>query len=232
MAVLALIFTAGSRGMAAPAPSETAREITARSNAYRARHGLHALRSDPTLASAALAFADYMARTNRYGHDADGRQPVERAKAAGYSHCKLAENIAWHVSSGGISSAALADAFVQGWIDSPSHRRNLLGAEATDVAIAVAHSAASGRWYAVQMLGRPASLRTRLELSNASQLIVRYRVDGQAFVLAPGVKRWHERCVAARVEVELPGAREPAVLNTESGARFRINASGELRQLR
>ncbi len=232
LVIVALLFSSSALNAATPKPGETAREMVERSNAFRAGHGLSAVQPDPALSRAARAFADYMAQTDHYGHEADGRRPVQRAQAAGYVHCQVAENIAWHFSPRGISGSALAENFVQGWINSPPHRRNLLATEATDMAIAVARSASSGRWYAVQMLGRPASLRTRLQLINAGRQGVRYRVDGRAFVLAPGARHWHEQCVAARVEVDLPGAGGTTVLNTEKSARFQIERNGGLRQLR
>ena len=227
-----LVFGCSLAFAATPATDNTIREMVDRSNAFRTRQGLAVMQPSPELARAARSFADYMASTDRYGHEADGRQPAQRTEAAGYAHCTVAENIAWHASPTGIKSSALAETFVQGWIESPPHRRNLLAPEVTDIAIAVAHSAASGRWYAVQLLGRPASLLMRVELGNAGRQDVRYRLDGQAFLLAPGATRWHERCVAMRVEVQLPGARAPTVLNVEETARFRIDSKGNLRQLR
>lgn len=231
VAIATLLFSGSTPRAATPASGEAAREMVHLSNSFRSREGLPALRPDRALAHAARTFAEYMSQTDRYGHDADGRQPVQRAEQAGYVYCTVAENIAWHLSSRGISHSALAQTFVQGWIESPPHRRNLLAPEVTDIAIAVAQSTGSGRWYAVQMLGRPASLRARLELSNASRQGIRYRVDGRAFSLASGSKRWHEWCAAPRVEVDLPGALGPTALNLNGGARFQVDNEGQLRQL-
>ena len=170
--VVAVLYGLRALNAATPATGDTARAMVDRSNAIRARQGLSAVQTDLALARAARDFAQYMAQTDRYGHEADGRQPIQRAQAAGYVHCQVAENIAWHSSPRRISGSALAETFVQERIESPPHRRNILSPEATEIAIAiaiaiaVAHSEASGRWYAVQMPGRPASLRTRLELAD------------------------------------------------------------------
>jgi uncharacterized protein YkwD len=44
-------------------------------------------------------FADYMARTDEYGHHADGRSPMERARRQGYAPCIVSENIAYRYTS-------------------------------------------------------------------------------------------------------------------------------------
>ena len=225
-AAVALLLASAALHAAQPVLPDTEREMVERSNAFRALQGLPALQPDPALTRAARAFAAFMAQTDRYGHEADGRQPVQRAQAGGYVHCMVAENIGWQFHSGGFASSPLARAFVQGWIDSPPHRRNLLAPDATDIAIAVARSAASGRYYAVQMLGRPAALRTRFELSNHSRQDVRYTVGGQPFPLPPGATRRHEQCTAAAGVVERPG-RGPATLQPPANGRYRIDEAGD-----
>ncbi|HYJ97986.1 MAG TPA: CAP domain-containing protein, partial [Burkholderiaceae bacterium] len=73
---------------------EVTRKLQQRSNELRAASGWKPLASEPRLTAAAARFAQYMAETDRYGHEVDGRQPAERAKAQGYDHCLTAENIA------------------------------------------------------------------------------------------------------------------------------------------
>lgn len=96
-----------------------------------------------------------MAKTDKYGHTADGRQSSERARSHGYDYAVLAENIAYQYSSAGFTPVELARRFTKGWGESPSHRKNILTAEITEIGVAVARSAASGRYYAVELLGRP-----------------------------------------------------------------------------
>lgn len=124
-------------------------------NAFRGQEGLDSVRPDRALAKAAQDFADYMARTDRYGHTADGRNPADRARGQGYGYCLLAENIAYQYNSAGFRTAELARGFVEGWKHSPGHRKNMLEPAVTDTAVAVAHSEKSGRYYAVQMFGQP-----------------------------------------------------------------------------
>lgn len=51
----------------------------------------------------------------------------------------------------------LASRYFEGWKKSPGHRRNMLEASVTDTAVAVARSARTGRYYAVQLFGRTAA---------------------------------------------------------------------------
>ena len=99
-------------------------------------------------------FAAFMARTGKYGHEADDRTPGERAHRHGYDWCRVSENISYQFSSEDFETAELARRLVEGWKRSPGHRRNMLDDKVTETAVAVA-SAGSGKYYAVQMFGRP-----------------------------------------------------------------------------
>src|SRR5438270_9327440 len=61
-------------------------------NAFRQDEKIAVLSWNPQLAAAAQAFAEFMARTGRYGHDVDGRQPSQRAEQHGYRYCIVDEN--------------------------------------------------------------------------------------------------------------------------------------------
>lgn len=215
----------------APSVPDTERGMVERSNTFRAQHGLPALRPQADLSRAALAFAQYMARTDRYGHAADGQQPDERVLAAGYAHCMVAENIAWQYRSNGFSAEALTGSFVDGWINSPLHRRNLLATEAMDIGVAVARSESSARWYAVQLLARPAAMRMRFELSNLSAQPLRYEFDGREFPLPPGVTRWHESCSSKPIEIRATDGTEPLQLQPRAGQHYRIGMDPGQRKL-
>lgn len=144
--------------VALPRQADVARavhEVVARGNDFRRAHGRPPLASDAALGSAALEFAAFMARSARYGHRADGRTPEQRVEAHGYAWCVVGENIGFVVSAAGFATGELARRFVQGWIDSPGHRRNLLDAEAVDTGVAIARARGEERYYAVQLFGRP-----------------------------------------------------------------------------
>jgi uncharacterized protein YkwD len=117
-----------------PDLSTAERLVIATTNEFRAGQRLAPTKPDPKLAAAARDFAAYMARTDRYGHEADGRSPPDRAHAHGYAYCTVAENIAFLQNAAGYSSEALASGAFDGWKQSPQHRRNMLEPEVDDTA--------------------------------------------------------------------------------------------------
>lgn len=228
LSLLVSILGLGATAPAVSAPAEkqpqlsqAERLVVERSNAFRQAQGVTPIAPDRTLTAAAQAFAAYMARTDNYGHEADGREPSERAQAQGYRYCMVAENIAMQYSSLGFDTEELAQGLVQGWIDSPGHRHNLLAPEATDIGVGLARSPSSGRYYAVQMFGRPARLLLKFSLSNRSRVAVNYQLDDKRFALPPGMTRTHEQCTAPALSVSLPG-QDPAALKPVNGTRYRI----------
>lgn len=207
-----------------PDPPEVMRRIIDRANEFRRSQGRAPLAPEPQLDAAARGFVAYLASTDRFGHDADGRTPSQRAGAVGYAWCMVAENLALEGDSRGFESAELANRLVDGWIRSEGHRRNLLSADATQTGVAIAHSTRSDRWYAVQMFGRPASERVTFEIVNRSGTTVSWRIGDQRVDLPAGTIRTDETCDAADAEVSLPG-RTPMRLQPRGGTRLRIEAT-------
>jgi uncharacterized protein YkwD len=84
-----------------------------------------------TLNRAALLHAQDMARNSHFEHHGtDGSTPAERATRVGYRWRHVAENIA--------AGAPTAAAVVEGWIKSPGHCANIMGAEYREMGIAYA----------------------------------------------------------------------------------------------
>lgn len=209
-----------------PSAAEVQRSIVEQTNRFRATQGLPPLRDAPLLARTAQDFAAFMARTDRYGHEADGRTPAERARAQGYDFCLVAENIAYEFSSAGFATRELAQNFVRGWENSPPHRANMMDPAAAETGVAVAQSRTTRRYYAVQMFGRAMADALRFELANTSPTVVSYRVDGERYSLPPRTTRTHRVCRAPQVDVQLPGQREPQVLRPADGQRYVVTADG------
>lgn len=203
----------------APDLGAAAKQAVERTNEFRREQNLEPLEADDALSSSAQAFAEYMARTGNYGHQADGRTPAERAKAHGYEYCSVAENIAWVSSRRAFLTAQLARGFVEGWKNSPEHRRNMLRPELTQTGVAIAR-AGNGRYYAVQMLGRPASQSVRFQIENRSGTAVKYELGGREFTLPARVTRTHKQCSEARIALHLP--RGSQTLRAGDGARLEI----------
>lgn len=132
---------AGDKLLAAVAP---ARNVSAESlavqltNAQRALHGCSALRVDSRLRTAARAHSKDMRVRHYFEHNSlDGRTPWDRIKAAGYS-TPGAENIAMGYAS--------AKAVVDGWMNSPGHRANILNCSLKAIGIGVEYGT-GGPWW-------------------------------------------------------------------------------------
>ncbi|MED5622078.1 CAP domain-containing protein [Ideonella sp. BN130291] len=207
------------------------RAIIEQTNRFREANGLRPTTPAPELNDAARQFAQFMARTTRYGHEADGRQPSDRAMAAGYEFCLIAENIAYEYSSAGFQGAQLASRLATGWEQSPPHRHNMLDPDARETGVAVVHSSVNGHYYAVQMFGRRMTQAIRFRLGNTAPVAVDYQLQGKRYTLPTGVTRTHQVCRAPAVELRLPGEREAVTVRPADGERYlveRAGASGRL----
>jgi uncharacterized protein YkwD len=179
------------------------RDLFELTNEFREKQRHPKLAWNKNLWKAAAYLAAYMARTDKYGHEADGNTPAQRLAAVGYEFCLEAENIAYQVKPAGISTGELAHKFFVTWRDSPRHRANMLDPDLTEVGIAIGYSPASKRYYAVQNFGRPQSAAIGFVVTNRTEDAVWYTVQtnrGQANVqaepieLPPRSKMWHEAC--------------------------------------
>jgi len=183
-------------------------------NRFRASESLPVLRTNPDLEKAARDFARYMARTGKFDHEAGGTTPASRAKAAGYDLCFIAENIARHYSGAGFSTPELAGHLVEGWKQSPGHRKNMLAPAAMETGVAIAHRRHDGDedYYSVQLFGRPQSASVRFEVRNTGESTVKYRVGERDYSLAPRYWRTHTLCEPSALRFDKPRAAsfEPA----------------------
>jgi uncharacterized protein YkwD len=203
---------------------QVASRIVKLANDARSAQGRRAVKASVPLAAAARYFADYLATNDQLGHEADGATPAERAKRHGYDYCLMLENIAFEFHSAGFTGDALARQFVEGWLASAGHRTNLLDPDATETGVAVMRSERSGRYYAVQMLGRPRSQSLQFQVANRSGTTVQYRIGERRFALAPLQTRTHEECRAA--ELKADGAGKSAGFIPAAGDRFVVTRSG------
>jgi uncharacterized protein YkwD len=201
-------------------------EVTAlvvrRVNALREAERSAPLAIERRLMATAEDFAGYMARTDRYGHQADGSRPAERAGKRGYDYCIVSENIAYQFSSAGFTTDELAARLVQGWRDSVGHRRNLLDPDVTETGVAVARSEQTGHYYAVQLFGRPKALSTAFRISNESDATIQYETGGRSFSLPPRFARSHEQCRGVELVLLWPDRPERTRLRPTNGDRYAI----------
>ena len=177
-------------------------------NSVRAREKLGPVAPDKALAAAARAFAAYLAKTNTFSHTAGGKQPSERAAATGYQHCQIAENLALSSDSRGFEARALAKDTMEGWLNSPGHRANLLAPYVTDIGVAVALVPDKDPKYVmVQLVGRPQSLATEFQISNATKMSVRYSLASESHSIEPGMGVKHTICQPKTIAFETAGGK-------------------------
>jgi uncharacterized protein YkwD len=217
-----------------PDHAEVATRIMALTNQFREQEKLEKVEIDkPQLRKAAQYFADYMARTSRFGHNADGATPADRTKKFGYAYCIVAENIAYEFGSMGFTTQDLATRFVEGWKASPGHRKNMLDPDVTETAVAVARGADSGYFFAVQLFGRPQSKSVEFTIANESSMAVEYTMGERTLKLEPGHTRTHQVCRLRDLAFLWPDAKgEEQTVQPQDGDHFVVTQEGDNVQLR
>ena len=121
-------------------------------NKERTKADLPALTPNPLLFKAARGHSANMAKQEKMEHELDGKRPAQRVEATGYNWGKVSENIA--VSDGGEPPLAV---IVKSWMDSKTHRENLLSKKVTETGLGIARNA-KGEIYYTQVLARPRKL--------------------------------------------------------------------------
>jgi uncharacterized protein YkwD len=203
--------------------SEVEKLIVAKTNEFRQEQGRAAVKTNPLLTETVHEFAAFMARTDKFSHEADGKQPSDRARQHKYNYCVIAENIAYEYSSEGFATADLAARLVEGWKKSPGHRKNMLDGDVTETGVGVALSEKSGKYYAVAMFGRPRSAAIEFSIKNETDAEVKYRVGDEELALPASSIRTHEQCRSAEVKFEWSEAEgQPQTLKPGPGDRFVI----------
>jgi uncharacterized protein YkwD len=148
-AVLQLaLFCAGPPLLAAQrsSPEQQILELT---NAERARAGCQPVRANGDLNQAAAEHSADMAHQNFFDHTgSDGSSPVARARSEGFPSNYVGENIA--------AGDQTAEAAFRRWMDTDSHRDNILNCTFTDLGVghAVTENSEYGHYW-TQELGNP-----------------------------------------------------------------------------
>ncbi len=125
----------GVLGVIANISSDRLVDIT---NQYRADQGLPALRVNPVLINAATSKAADMFAENYWSHNSpSGKSPWWFFKNAGYYYTFAGENLA--------KDFADPDSIARAWMDSPTHRDNILNNEYEEIGIAVVSGVLQGQ---------------------------------------------------------------------------------------
>lgn len=108
--------------------SQLINQVLELTNAERAKAGLKPLTLNNQLSQAAQGHSDSMAADDFFSHTgADGSSVSDRVQDTGYQYSYTGENIA--------AGQKTAAEVVQGWMDSPGHRANILNADYTEIGI-------------------------------------------------------------------------------------------------
>lgn len=125
-------------------------ELVALTNADRAEAGLGELTVNKKLVAAAQAKADNMAKNGYFAHqNPDGTDSWHWFRLAGYNYIRAGENLAVNFSE--------AEDVEEAWMNSPTHRANIMNGKYTEVGIAAAVGTYKGKKtiFVAQMFGTP-----------------------------------------------------------------------------
>lgn len=191
-----------------PAVEQAVIEMT---NTYRKQNKLSEVRANPELTRAARAYAAYLAKNKAFSHTADNRDVGARAKSSGYAWCSIGENLAMNLDSRGFETRDLARQTVEGWINSPPHKENLLGAAYTEIGVGVVEAPDKNpKYITVQVFGRPQSMKYRFQIANAAGKPVVYAFDGDDHDISPNMSVTHTSCAPGSLEFRKPGTASVA----------------------
>ena len=119
-------------------------------NKDREAEGLHKLSINQNLVVAAGMKANDMSSKSYFAHvSPDGKSPWHWIKEAGYKYVYAGENLAVNFSS--------SEDVEEAWMDSPTHKKNILNSKFTEIGIATSPGVYKGdnTVYVVQMFGSP-----------------------------------------------------------------------------
>ncbi len=180
--------------------------IVAMTNTFRAEHQQGAVAPDGKLAAAARAYALFLAKSGAFSHEADGRQAGDRVSAQGYQWCQVGENLALNLDSRGFAARDLAKKAVEGWINSPHHRANMLAPDVTAIGVGVAKAPDKGpKYISVQLFARPKSLEVQFQISNTLKDPVSYSFGGETHEVLPSFSVTHTSCASGPLTFEKLG---------------------------
>jgi hypothetical protein len=174
-------------------------QIIQLTNAFRKEQGLAEVKLNAILRKAADEFARYLARTGTFSHTADGREPHDRVKAAGYAYCITSENLAFNYDTRGFETRQLARDAVEGWKSSPGHRKNMVEPNVIEIGVAVAKAPREEKYLSVQLFGRPEALKYQVKVANKSERTVSYILNGRAQTIEPRIIVTHTECTPGRI---------------------------------
>lgn len=140
-----------------------ANNIIKLTNKERNSQKLNTLESNDILAKAAYAKGEALFKNQTFSHTIDDKKFSTWVKEAGYEYSFVGENLAIDfVSSEGV---------IKAWLDSPTHRKNLLNEKFNEIGVAVLEGKFQGETttIVVQIFGTP--LNYELATANSSEVL-------------------------------------------------------------
>lgn len=119
-------------------------------NEERGQQSLQSLRHNSVLDAAAKLKAEHMAEYEYFAHfSPDNVSPWHWYGQVGYQYVHAGENLAIHFSD--------SDEVVQAWMESPTHRANIMNGQFAEIGIGTARGSYQGypTTYVVQLFGTP-----------------------------------------------------------------------------
>jgi uncharacterized protein YkwD len=127
-----------------PAGGTAQQQVVALVNQERSAGGCRPVTVNAKLTRAAQLHSEDQAAHNTMSHTgSDGSSPWDRSKRAGYANA-IGENVA--------AGYRTAQAVMQGWMNSPGHRANIMNCDAKAIGVGMARSS-DGTPYWTQMFG-------------------------------------------------------------------------------
>ncbi len=151
----------------------TPTNIVSLTNESRQAFKLKSLSQNEKLAQAAQAKADDMLKNQYFAHNSpQGKAPWDFIRASGYEYLVAGENLAVNFTD--------AESVEQAWMNSPSHKANLLNKNYEEIGIGISKGEFQGRQatFVVQMFGDPSD--QKIVLSEAPTQVLAKRVPKPA----------------------------------------------------
>lgn len=180
--IFSLLFSAISTSSAVAFGTSTIFDLT---NRARQSGGLSELRLDENLTAAAQEKADAMVANDYFEHTApDGTTGWDYIDKTGYVYTFAGENLA--------ASNENDVSVVDGWLNSPGHRANLLNSEFSDVGLGIAYKDSYGDYrnvfYIVALYAEPAAPKsTPLSKTNSTNIEGLKQLGKDKFTLGSGL---------------------------------------------
>jgi len=150
--------------------AEMEEQLWQRVNDIRQSQGLNELQPDPKLAEVARQYSQRMAEEEVFSRSSSLRvTPAQRLRSAGITYWVVGENLFKSTHSQPVN------AVVEGWIDSPGHRANILRSEYRETGIGIWHD---GETYYVTQLFLRRSSSQQAEAQRAAPRRTSQSLDG------------------------------------------------------